>query len=508
MNAAPVQTVSSASAPGSAGSLAARFANEAPPTTAQIDSSCRTPLLFLFLTGAVWLLAAVVLLLIASIKLHGPGFLANIPFLTLGRIRPAAMNALLYGFASPAAIGLMLWLFCRLGRNRLVFQPVALIASWFWNIGVLVGFVSILRGGSTGFEWLEFPRVSVPFLFFSYLLIGICAVVTFHRRNERTLYVSQWYLLAALFWFPWIYSAATMLLLFQPVRGVVQAVVNAWFTNNLLWLWLSPVALAMIYYFIPKLLKRQLFNYWLALLGFWLLAFLTNWTGLTQLAGGPLPRWMYSVSAGASLMLIMPLTCIGLNWCHTYGVRALAGPFQRHEQPAEDLTLRYILFAGLCFFVAAGEGIIIGFPEVSRWTQFTYMIPARIYLALFGFVGMTFFAAIYYLAPRITLIEWPSAKWVRLHLKLTAGGIVIIYLALTVGGLIQGFKWNNPASSPVSVVRSTLPLVGLSTLGFLALLVGQALFLGNLVRLCHRYYEPLRASTRAVLTGPEVKGAL
>jgi len=104
--------------------------------TAQIDASCRGPLLLLFTSGMTWLVLGLLLALISSIKLHAPGFLANTAWLTLGRVRPAAMNAILYGFASQTGIGVLLWMICRLGGNRLAFPNTLSIATALWNLGV------------------------------------------------------------------------------------------------------------------------------------------------------------------------------------------------------------------------------------------------------------------------------------------------------------------------------------------------------------------------------------
>jgi len=83
---------------------------------AEIDASCRWPLLLFFTSGVLWLAFGTFLALIASIKLHGPGFLAECPWLTLGRVKPVAMNAALYGFASQAGMGVLVWLMCRLAE--------------------------------------------------------------------------------------------------------------------------------------------------------------------------------------------------------------------------------------------------------------------------------------------------------------------------------------------------------------------------------------------------------
>lgn len=205
---------------------------EAWATARAVDGSCRLPVVLLCAKALGWLVLGLLLALLASIQSHGPGFLADTPWLTLGRVRPAAMNALLYGFAFQAGLGVMIWMIARLGRQPLLGGAVIVFATILWNATLCLGIVAILAGHSTGFGWLELPRFFVYMLFLAYALVGIWAGVNFHYRRERQLYVSQWYLLAALFWFPWIYSAANYLLLVDPVRGVLQGLVNAWYRTT------------------------------------------------------------------------------------------------------------------------------------------------------------------------------------------------------------------------------------------------------------------------------------
>src|SRR5262249_6838435 len=110
----------------------------------EIDASCRWPLLLLFTSAAFWLVLGTGLSLIVAIKLHASGFLAGRAWLTLGRLRPAAMNAFLFGFASQAGMGLALWQFCRLGGNKLTFQWPLIVAGKLWNLAVTVGLLAIL----------------------------------------------------------------------------------------------------------------------------------------------------------------------------------------------------------------------------------------------------------------------------------------------------------------------------------------------------------------------------
>ena len=99
----------------------------------QIEASCRIPVLFFFACGAVWLLWSLAFGLVASLKLHFPEFLADCPWLTYGRVRPAFLNMFLYGFASQVAFGVAIWLTCRLGRAPLVSPLGVICAGLFWN---------------------------------------------------------------------------------------------------------------------------------------------------------------------------------------------------------------------------------------------------------------------------------------------------------------------------------------------------------------------------------------
>ena len=125
---------------------------------ADIDASCRLPLVVLFLCAAVWLVIGSAFTLIASLKFHAPGFLADSAWLTYGRVRPAGFNCILYGFCVQAGLGVALWLLARLGRTKLALPGLVTAGAMCWNLGVAAGVAGILAGGSTGFENLEMPR--------------------------------------------------------------------------------------------------------------------------------------------------------------------------------------------------------------------------------------------------------------------------------------------------------------------------------------------------------------
>ena len=208
---------------------------------ALIDASTRVPVLIFYTSAVVWLLLATLLTLLTSLKLHAPGLLDSVSFLTWGRLKPAQMDVLLYGWASMVGIGTSIWLMARLSRTTLR-HPLLLVAgAGFWNLGVFVGVIGILAGGSTGYEWLEFSPFAAIILFVAYSLVVSWAVLMFRFRRSESIYITQWYLMGAFLWFPWMYGAAQIMLFVAPVQGVMQAAVTWWFANNFLFLWLGAI---------------------------------------------------------------------------------------------------------------------------------------------------------------------------------------------------------------------------------------------------------------------------
>jgi len=67
---------------------------------ALIDASTRVPVLIFYTSAVGWLILGTLLAGFVSFKLHTPDLLSDISFLTWGRMRPAHMNVMVYGWAS------------------------------------------------------------------------------------------------------------------------------------------------------------------------------------------------------------------------------------------------------------------------------------------------------------------------------------------------------------------------------------------------------------------------
>jgi cytochrome c oxidase cbb3-type subunit 1 len=449
-------------------------------STGEIDASCRVPLFTLFVSAAVWLVVASVFGLIASLKFHSPNFLSQCACLTYGRVHPVVTNALLYGFAIQAGLGVALWIIARTSQARVAQPWLIAVGSKLWNFGLTIGVIGILIGDSAGYENLEMPRGAAVFLFLGYLLIAFFSLVTLHNRRERALGPSQWFLLAALFWFPWIYFTANYLLLSHtPVRGVTQAIVAWWYSGNLNLVWFGLVGLAVVFHFIQQLMNRPLFSRYLALLTFWTIILFASWSGIPRSA--PVPAWIPAMSTVATILTLVTALSVIVNIRQTCG-RGCA-------QTENMAPGKFIAFGTMAFVVAWLMNVLAAIPEVSSVTNFTWYTVAQSQLNIFGFFAMAMFGAIYYIVPRVTGMEWPCAKSPRRHFWLAAIGIVLIVLPLAIGGVVEGFNWHNPKMTNVDVAKNALNFLRVSTVGEVLILLGNLMLLGNLIALSVRYYK-------------------
>ncbi len=430
-----------------------------------IDASTRVPVLMFYASAIVWLLIGTLMAGFVSFKMHAPDFLSNISFLTWGRMRPAQMNVMVYGWASLAGMGTAIWIVARLCRTTLR-HPLLLVAgAGFWNFGVLLGVGGILAGEGTGYHWLEFPPYAAIVLFVAYTLIISWAVLMFRFRHGEQIYITQWYLVGAFLWFPWLYAAANLMLFVVPVQGVMQAAVSWWYGNNLLFLWLGAIGLGVAYYMIPKVIGRPVYSYHLATIGFWTYALFSSWTGMQRLVDGPFPAWMITASIAATILTIIPVATVGLN--HHMTMQGYF-PLMRYSP-----TLRFTVFGAMSYTVFSLIGVLISLRSVARYANFTETSAAYSDLGLYAFYTMIIFGSMYYIVPRLVGREWRYASLIKLHFWGSAYGIGLMVLMLFTGGLLQGANMDNPTLPFSQAIQTVLPYLRGRSLSWILLIVAN-----------------------------------
>ncbi len=438
---------------------------------ASIDSSLRHPVMFFFTSGAAWLAVSLVLGILASIRTHSPDFMACCSCLNVGRTMPAHMSTMIYGWGAQASFGLILWLMSRLSRQECKKSGIILAAGHVWNFMVGLGTFAVLAGEGTGVVWMAFPKSIMITLAVTYFVIGIWAVIAFRVRRGGHIYISQWYLLAALFWFPWVVISGILfsLVFLGDSHPMMITASTAWFRSALMFLFFTPVAVASAYYITPKVTGRPVYSYSLAIFGFWALAIFGPWAGMQRMMGAPIAPFIQFLSAGAAVLLVIPAIALFVNVYQT----AKSNP----DTMAHSPSLRFTVAGAAGMLIFTVMGALISLPSSLKYTQFSIAQYGQELTGLLGFFSMCMFGAIYFIVPRITKREWISASMIGQHFWLTIYGIAFISVFYTLlGGFMHGYTLEQVGESTEAAVARLYPYaIGLTT-GFVFILIATFFF--------------------------------
>ncbi len=442
----------------------------------QADASTAPLVFFLFCCAIAWLLLASAAGLTASIKLHQPDWLTHDAWLTFGRIRAIHLNSVAYGWAPMAGLGVAMFIIPRLLKRPLLGARFAFVGAVLWNAALVAGLGSLAAGISDGLEWLEIPwQIDILFAIGG-ALIALPLVFTLVNRRVEHLYVSVWYMACALFWLPVLFIVANFPGLHH---GVQQAAMNWWFGHNVLGLFYTPLAIASVYYFLPKVIGRPIQSYNLSLLGFWGLAFFYGQVGGHHLIGGPVPQWMVTLSIVQSMMMIIPVAAFTVNQYQTLQGRLSA---LRHSP-----TLRFVGVGGLMYTASSIQGSFEALRSVNAVTHFTHYTVAHAHLGLYGFVSFVFFGAMYFVMPRITAREWPYPWLITAHFWLVGLGFALYFCSLTLGGWLQGLAMLDETRPFMDSVAATLPYLRGRSIGGGAMVLGHLAFAAHFIAMALGY---------------------
>lgn len=430
-----------------------------------IDSSMRFAVLGLIKGSVFWLLVASLLGLIVSIKLISPTYLSEYGWLTYGKAYPAFWNALVYGWLFNAGLACVAWIIARLGGRPIGNSGVLTISSGAWNLAVILGVFGIFKGDQTPYRMLEFPTYAAPFLFAAFIGIGIWILLAFKARAYRSSYASQWYALAGVFCFVWIFTVAQVMIFCMPAQGVFQSVVAAWFGGNLIGLVVAPFAFATIYYLIPKALGQHIVGYRQSGIAFWSWILFSSGAGLASLVSGPFPAWVASVGVTASFGLFLPLTVFSMQF--------LSSLFSSFSKIWDTLSVRYVFYAVVAFMVATSLTILGSLRGIQEMTQFSQFADGVRYLFLVGFAGMAFTGMIYYILPRLLNKELPNAALADLQFWVQGLGVFLIAVGMIYGGYAHGALLNGSAADTIEILKNTDSYLFLTALGFVIAAFGN-----------------------------------
>ena len=394
--------------------------------------------------------------MIMAIKFFVPTFLVDSAFDTFGRIRPAHVNGLLFGFLSSGLIGAMYYVTPRLSHVSLYKPILGKISAVLWNVGVLAGVLLIMSGDTQAREYAEFPWIIDVMIMITLIIIGITIIGTIIKRKERKLYVSLWFFAAIFLWFPIVYFIGNVM--WRPptgaLFGLTDAIVNWFYGHNVLGLWFTPFGLALWYYFIPKLSRRALYSVTLSLISFFALAFFYTGVGGHHLLQSSIPEWLKTIAVATSGLMMISVLTFATNIGMT-----LRGAW---DSVWSNVPLRFIVFGFINYILVSIQGTFQAFRDMNLYLHYSQWPVMHSHLALYGSFAITIMGIMYFLVPRLSGRKLWSKKLMDVSWWLTLLGFIIFMAGMMLAGLVVNASWFThqtvvqalPMLTPYLIVRA------------------------------------------------------
>jgi cytochrome c oxidase cbb3-type subunit I len=390
-------------------------------------------------SATVWLVFGTFVGLIVALKFPYPDLLTA-PAFSFGRLRAIHTNAVFYGWASQALIGLALYVASRSCSTSLYSPRLARNTLILLNVAAVCGTIALDLGYNDGDqEYREWPAWIRLLLGGALVMTAWNLLGTVAQRRERDLYISNWYIISGVLW-TIVIQLVALLPWYQ--HGLGQVAVQGYFMHNSVGMWFTPLALGMLYYALPKLLNQPIYSYALGVLAFWTNLAFYPILGAHHFLFSPLPWWFQTVAIVASVAMIVPVFGGSANLLLTMVGR---GDWLRRS-PA-----MFILVGVLGYLFGSLQGTAEALRSLQQIWHLTNFTVGHSHLTMYGFITFAIWGGVYALMPQATGRAAPDLL-VGIHFWLSTLGVFIYVLSLSIGGTEQGLDWLRGAPFIQSVI--------------------------------------------------------
>jgi cytochrome c oxidase cbb3-type subunit 1 len=479
----------------------------------------------------VWLIVAPMHGLVVAQKLNRE-FMELYAWETWGRLRPFHVNGVIFGVFTNGVWAAMYYLVPRLTGTPMFAARIGYLVVWLWNLALIVGALQLLTGlrvelitperkaliesadpafaagytgatadtvlvetslpgllglddlvvaGNTGLEAGELSLFAAVPLLACFIAATVQVLGTMARRTERDVYVSLWYLSAALLWTDLNFLLGLMLP-YTVKPGITNAAVHGLYIHYVVGLWITPAGLAIIYYVLPSAARTPLYSHKLSLIGFWSLAFFYPFVGTHHYLYSPIVDWAETAAIVMGMMLIIPVWTVIQNFFGT-----MVGQWKRvHESPA----VKFLMVGTVWYLIGCFQGSTQALRELQKPTHFTDFVISHSHLTVFGTFVIYAIAAGYYLWPRVTGRKLYSRKAATWHFWLTVCGFSLMAAGLAAQGMQQGWMLSPDGKLPgadwLSTVSAMKPWWDVRSVAGAVMVIGMIVYVWNMVQTARR----------------------
>ena len=420
------------------------------------------------IAALVTLLISVVFGITISLQFFAPDLLGNSLPLGWGRLRYAHTQGIMLGWLGNAFLAFLYHAVPVLTGRPVTSKKLALWLFGVWNFAVMLpGWILVLAGVSQPLEWAEFPLVVDLFVIVAFVMAAIQFLPPFFRHGLNNLYVSSWYIIGALVFTLLSYPMGNIVPEFVP--GAAGAAFSGLWIHDAVGLFVTPLALAILYYVIPASTGRPVYSHFLSMLGFWGLFFLYPLNGTHHYIFSVIPMEAQITAIAASALLGVIVVIVVSNLMLS---QRGAGWFPR------DPGLRFVSMSVVFYLLVSIQGSLQAQMSLNQAVHFTDWVIGHSHLAMMGFATFAGIGGIVHAWQRLPDARY-NARAIDWAYWLLVVGISVMVIDLTVAGVLQGQLWQSgapwlesvQASRPYWIIRSfaALPV----SAGFVMLLVGM-----------------------------------
>lgn len=354
----------------------------------------------------------------------------DLSWLSFGRLRPVHTNAVFWGWASLAMIGLGYYVVPRVSNTKLFSMKLGWYSLILINLCVTLGTIALMAGiNNSGGEYREYIW---PIM----LLFGIALVLTLinyyktiANRTTKEIYISNWYIVSAVI-FTIVISLAAYLPFWQ--KGLGETIIQGYFMHQGVGMWFMLFCLGLVYYFLPQQLNRPIYSYSLGILAFWTQILFYTLIGSHHFVFSSIPWWLQTVAIVGSAGMAIPVIAGTTNFLMTF-----KGSWYKL---GDSYILPFFLVGIIFYFTGSMQGTAEAFRETNLIWHFTDFTVAHSHLTMYGIISFFLWASIYTIVPRFTGKEAPQIS-IGAHFWFAFIGMLMYTVPLMYGSTLKGIMW-------------------------------------------------------------------
>ena len=394
-----------------------------------IDPDLAKLILWFICTATFWLVLGTTVGEYLGIKFLAPD-IDQYSWLSFGRLRPVHTNMVFWGWASLAMLGLGYYIVPRVSNTKLASIKLGWYALILINVAVVFGTICLMAGiNNGGGEYREYIWPVMLLFAIGVVLTLINFIKTVARRTTKEIYISNWYIVAAL-----MFVITIAITAYVPVwqDGLGETIIQGYYMHQGVGMWFMLFTLGIVYYFLPQQLNKPIYSYSLGILAFWTQILFYTVIGTHHFVFSSIPWWMQTTAIVGSVGMVIPVAAGTANFILTFNGAWYKVP--------SSYTLPFFIVGIIFYFTGSLQGTAEAFRSANLVWHFTDFTVAHSHITMYGIICFFLWAGIYALVPRLTGKEAPQIT-IGAHFWLALIGLLFYTVPLMYGSTLKGQMW-------------------------------------------------------------------